>query len=555
MAARKVELIRLRQVEFQYPGGAVPSLTGIDLSVRAGELVLVTGPTGCGKSTLLKVISGIIPLESSGRFSGSVMVDSLETRQSSLPELARKVGLVFQSPNDQLCASTVMDEVAFGPQNLGLGQDEVNRRLQWALEQVGLSGHRNAQTARLSGGQKQRVVIAAQLAMGQAVLALDEPLSQLDPQGAAEVLDCLMSLRQKGLAIILVEHRLGECMELASRLVVLDQGRVLLDRPTREMGEYLDLLEKLGLKIPDGFLARKCLAVDSEDQLQKKLSCLRPPADHKREFGQVVLALQNVSHTYPEAPQSALQDCSLEILQGETLAVIGPNGAGKSTLLGIMAGLHRPRTGSLLWRGKFMKKYPPVGKVGFLMQNPDLLLLETSLGQELMSGPRFLRMPDAARRSRALAAEIGLKDSWDVPPWTLSKGQRLRAALGAILSTRPELLLLDEPTAGQNQANIHRLLTTLGRQKHLHAIVLCSHDLETVARFADRVAVLKAGSLIDLGTTRQVLSRLKGDQAESLKPHWPLCTSLELGIDPPFLTLDEMLAAAGKEVPACARTS
>ncbi|RLB92940.1 MAG: ABC transporter ATP-binding protein, partial [Deltaproteobacteria bacterium] len=173
MAARKVELIRLRQVEFQYPGGAVPSLTGIDLSVRAGELVLVTGPTGCGKSTLLKVISGIIPLESSGRFSGSVMVDSLETRQSSLPELARKVGLVFQSPNDQLCASTVMDEVAFGPQNLGLGQDEVNRRLQWALEQVGLSGHRNAQTARLSGGQKQRVVIAAQLAMGQAVLALD----------------------------------------------------------------------------------------------------------------------------------------------------------------------------------------------------------------------------------------------------------------------------------------------------------------------------------------------------------------------------------------------
>lgn len=560
MANQAPDLIHLENVTFRYPGGSGPSLQDIDLTLRAGEMVLITGPTGCGKSTLLKVISGIIPLESSGRLAGRVEVDGLDTRRASLPELARRVGLVFQSPDDQLCATTVADEVAFGPRNLQLEPEEVDRRTRWALDQVGLSDRLQAQTARLSGGQKQRVAIAAQLAMEPAVLALDEPISQLDPQSAAEVLDCLAGLSRRGLTVVLVEHRLGECLEMASRLVVLDRGRLKLDQPARNVDRYLELMDGLGLKIPDGLLARRHWQVDSTRRLLRRLGGLRPPPDREPDPGPALMTLREIGFSYPEARQPALEDICLDIRQGEVLAVVGPNGSGKSTLLSLLAGLNRPRTGELRWRDKAVTRRLSAGRVGLLLQNPDLLLLETSLERELMSGPLLLGLPRPAKAARSLAAEMGLADCLDTPPWALSKGQRLRAALGAILAAQPEMLLLDEPTTGQNRINIHRLLSALRRRPEIAAMVLCSHDLETVARFADRVAVLQGGRLADLGPTRRVLAGLGRQKIEGLKPHWPLRTSLQLNIDPPFLTLDEMLtadglttgAADGEMRPACA---
>ena len=549
MADQSREMIRLKDVEFRYPGAAAASLLGVSFSVRAGEMLLISGPTGCGKTTLLKVISGIIPLESSGSLKGMSRVCGLETCNATLSDLARRVGLVFQSPDDQLCATTVSDEVAFGPRNLGMLDMEVQRRLKLALRQVGLSGLKDAHTARLSGGQKQRVAIAAQLAMLPSVLALDEPISQLDPQGASEVLCCLKELSSQGLTVVIVEHRLGDCLPLASRLLLMDQGRVRLDIPQSEVGTHLSDLDELGLKVPDELKARTYWPGCDNGGLSSALSGLRPDPPRLKAPGPVLIRLDKASYTYSETGQPALKECSLEIRQGEVLAVVGPNGSGKSTLLGILAGLQRPQSGELYWRDKPVKKRLPAGKVGLLLQNPDLLLLETSLGRELMSGPRLLKKTISQERSRLLATEIGLAAFWDIPPWALSKGQRLRAALGAILATKPELLLLDEPTTGQNQANLHRLLAALVRRRGLRSVVICSHDMETVARFSDRLAVLHEGCLVNIGPTRDVLAQMGQDSVAGLKPHWPLRMSFKLGIDPPFLTLEEMAAAAGFEPP------
>ncbi|MCB2188020.1 MAG: ATP-binding cassette domain-containing protein [Deltaproteobacteria bacterium] len=543
MAAENQPLILLEGVEFTYAGASEASLRGVDLAVRAGELVLITGPTGCGKSTLLKIMAGIIPLESNGRLGGRVLVDGRETRAASLPQLARRVGLVCQSPDDQLSCATVGDEVSFGPQNLGLEPAEVRERLAWALGQVGLAGREAAEIAKLSGGQKQRVAIAAQLAMRPAVLALDEPTSQLDPQGEAEVLGCLRDLRGQGLAVLLVEHRLKESLALASRLVVLAEGRVRLDTPAPQAEPGLTVLAELGLQVPDQLQARRIWGAASERELLSKLTGLVPRPTPLPPAGPRLLALEEVSFTYPACPRPALAGISLELREGEVLALLGPNGSGKSTLLGILAGLHRPQQGRFLWRGSRVKRRPPRGEVGLLLQNPDLLLLETTVGRELLSGPRLLRRHQGPQRCRELARELGLAEFWDRSPWGLSKGQRLRAALGAVLAAEPGLLLLDEPTTGQNRANIRLLLDTLRHRQHLHTCVLCSHDLETVARFADRVAVLHEGRLQLLGPTREVLARLTREGMEGLKPTWPLVISRELGLDPPFLTLDEMLDA------------
>lgn len=552
MESQEQAFLNIRGLFFSYPGRPDRVLKGIDLTVSPGEAVLLTGPTGCGKSTLLKSLNGIVPLESSGRMEGSVLFQGKDTTEYSLPELAQKVGLVFQSPDDQLFCTSVFDEVAFGPQNLGLSWSDVKARVTGSLRQVGLDKELGGQSARLSGGQKQRLAIACQLAMSPLLLALDEPISQLDPKGASDVISVLKELTQKGMAVVLVEHRLTEALRFATRVILMDKGELVLDCPAHELKAHVPQLRSLGLKVPDQILyeefrARPCTRNLANSKPSKPTKQTHWRA-HGSQSGSVpLIGLDKVTFQYPRSSNPALQDISLDIFPGRILAIMGSNGSGKSTLLGILSGLIKPTSGRLLVNGSptgresHRQKNP---KTALMFQNPDLLLIENHLENQL-SAPRDKRKPKGGEQTEAhaLAKRLGLEKWLDSPPWALSKGQRLRAAFGSLLAIRPSILLLDEPTTGQNHQNVHRLLDEVINHLGLAAVVICSHDLETVSRFADQVAVLEEGRLADLGAVDEVLPRLARQPDFCPSPPIALDISQEIGLVPPAVTMDALMEA------------
>lgn len=536
-------LLRLQGVSFCYPGRPAQVLRDIYLAVDRGETLLITGPTGCGKSTLLKTLNGIIPHESSGIMTGGVFLAGEDTRSCPLPQLAQRVGLVFQSPDDQLFCTTILDEVAFGPQNLGLAEPEVKDRVRQALEQVGLSHLAGGSSAHLSGGQKQRLAIAAQLAMRPQLLALDEPISQLDPAGAAEVMAVLRVLADQGMSIVLVEHRIAEVLDLVTRVVVMDEGALVLDCQAPRLGEHVGLLEGLGVKVPDHLRLATWMGKPWRRALRLARGQASAALFPQPVTGEPLLRLENVSYSYPRAPQPALDKISLELFPGEVLALMGPNGSGKSTLLGIMGGLERPSAGAVVGLGKDPWRSASDGiKAALLFQNPDLLLIEPTLASQLAPAGRPARDPLARQEAALMARRLGLEPWLESPPWALSKGQRLRAALGSLLALKPGLLLLDEPTTGQNQEYVHRLLAQIRDETSVRAVVLCSHDLDTVCRFATRAVVLDQGLVVMDGPVDQVMDRLGAWPQFCPRPPLALAISRELGLEPPFLTMDELLA-------------
>ena len=549
-------MIRLDRVGFTYPSRSEPALSDIDFSVPAGQAVLLTGPTGCGKSTLLKVITGIIPLESSGRMTGRVLAAGRETRDSTVAELAETLGLVFQSPDDQLFCSTVGEEVGFGPYNLGLDSRRIDLAVDRALKQTGLSGFHQRPVNQLSGGQKQRVAIACQLAMEPKLLALDEPISQLDPQGAAEVIACLGLLKKNGLTIFLVEHRLSEVMNLVDRVMVMDQGKIVLDTGREDLAAHIPLLQTLGLEIPESLDIAGRLGLKLQGDWDRDLLDLAGAfTANGRDFpGRQPIAparsplmrIERASYTYGRSESPALDEIDLTVEAGEVLAVLGHNGSGKTTLLRLMAGLFKPNQGCVLLRDRPLinRKAAVTGdRIGFLFQNPDLFLIESTVDRELLSGPDHLKFNKTESRTRArdLAVRLDLMPYGDLPPWTLSKGQRLRVALGAILAMKPGLLLLDEPTTGQNQENIYKLLETVKVDHHVKTVVFCSHDLEAVSRIADRVVLLKQGRILARGNPRQILGDPDLLREAGLKPTVPVRLSLAMGLEPPALTREEFI--------------
>lgn len=553
-------MINIENVEFQYPGANRPSLLDISLKVNRGEAILVTGPTGCGKSTLLKVIAGIIPSESSGRLTGSIFVVGRDMDKVSVEKLAVKVGLVFQNPDDQLFCHSVYEEVAFGPWNMGLRRPEIDRRVSKSLEKVGLNGFESRPSRLLSGGQKQRTAIAAQLAKQPDLLILDEPISQLDPAGAAEVVRCLRDLKSGGLTIVIVEHRTSETIELVDRVLVMDQGRICDDILKSDLPDRLGEFERLGLEMPSAICATRALNIKPDYNLeqslwqefinkepgQKKGGLKTPAVDSPDSNEPPLISLQGVCFKYAGRDAPAVDNISLDVVRGEVLAVLGHNGSGKSTLMHIIAGLRKPDSGRVLRKGRPDKRRPKLKKIslGFLLQNPDLSLIETSVEAEIKSGCRYMKIPaeEAEQRYQKIVKQLDLTGLGGCSPWSLSKGQRLRAALGAILAMRPEVLLLDEPTTGQNQENVFRLINVLKSDPHVSAIVMCSHDLDAVSRLADRVAVMEAGKLVMVGSPREVLSNPGVMAGSGLKPPLPVLLSCAEGLYPVSLTLEEFVS-------------
>lgn len=549
-------MIRIDIKSFTYPGRQAPSLQGISLEIRPAERLLITGPTGCGKSTLLKCINGIIPHTSEGVLIGDIIVNGRNTKETSLAEMARIVGMVQQNPDDQIFSPSVEDEVAFGPENLCLPAEEIDRRIHRALERVGMAGYRIHRVNALSGGQKQRVVIAAMLAMEPQVLLLDEPASQLDPKGARDILSVIADINQKsGCTIVLVEHRIHEVAHLVDRFIIMDKGRVILDADKKQvLKEHLHTFHRLGLRLPETVELFHRLKMDAQPQTPedalvflKKVMGAGNKALPEDTYTKVtkgrtaevspspVVQAENLCFGY-ERDRWILKDVNFHVEQGEVVALIGNNGSGKSTLLLHMCGLLEPGRGHIRVCGRKTGDTRPetlVGEVAVVFQDPGLMLCCDTVGQEIAFGPGNLGVGDIEVKQRVDEAlqVMTLESVVSRSPQSLSGGQRVRAAVASVISMNPKLLLLDEPTSGQDKRNINSLMHYLKqRAENGLTSVFVTHDMETALKYADRVVVMDKGRILANGDPARVLGDVDILEGTSLVPPQVLTLSAGLGL-------------------------
>jgi energy-coupling factor transport system ATP-binding protein len=501
----------------------------VDFAVAPGEVVLVTGASGCGKSTLALALCGLIPSRVHGELRGRVMFG--ERALSGLPphEASQLVGMVFQNPNLQLINQTVQSEVAFGPENLALPQPEIAARVDWCLDVTGLGGLRQAATVTLSGGQKQRTAIAATLAMRPRVLVLDEPLSDLDPVGAQEVLGTMRRLAREGTGIVVIEHRVDEVAPWADRVVLMDDGRIRLSHPPRgawddeapwrATGVGIPDLVRLAHAVPDAFPAGAPLSVDEAVEAVgdtwfglalSSAAAARAPVIAEP-AGPAVLDWDHVTVDF--GAKRAVDDVTLSVGHGEWVALIGANGSGKSTLTGLSVGLSAPTSGVVRFRGKPIrsgKVFAAARNVAMLLQAADeMLFAETVLG-ELEFGTRFRALPPDPVLDVAGAVEFfGFGGREQDSPWELSQGGRQRLALAAILVGAPGILVLDEPTTGQDADHMRAFLGLLDRVRERTGLTVLTvtHDIRSVASRASRVVLLGAGRVRADGPTARVFAQ------------------------------------------------
>jgi energy-coupling factor transport system ATP-binding protein len=520
-------IITITDLYFRYKKASRPVFEGLNLSVRPGERVCVLGPSEAGKSTLALCLQGLIPRLIKGEFRGQIEVDGVLTATCRPRQLAGRVGILLQDFEAQLFSTRVDQEVAFGPENLGLPREGLRRRVAECLALVGLDGLDDRNPATLSGGQKQLLALAAVLSLAPKLLVLDEPTTDLDPLRVEELLATLDRLsRTRDLTLVL----LGEDLRLArfcSRIVLLARGKILADSPPEVILREVEGLRGLGLNPPElpalfHDLGRATLpltlaeAVDQArdlgwDRLPQPDADLPPastgeaPEDggrgrppHKAE----ILALRQVSFAYPEGPP-VVQDFSLAFRERELTAILGPNGSGKTTVLKLLRGLLTPQAGEV-WQ-------PPDEKfrVGYVFQNPDYQLFAEEVWEEVAFGVRLLGLPspEVERRVTTALTRVHLLDRARDDPFSLTKGQRQRLAVAGVLALAPQVIILDEPTTGLDHREQQDLLG-LARELHAqgHTVIMVTHSMWAAATYARRLVVLLDGKVLLDGPTRRVLA-------------------------------------------------
>lgn len=487
---------------YTYPGSSTPAIDNVDLSIDQGEFVAVIGRSGCGKSTLLRCLSGLIPQASQGEMQGKVEVCNLDTRTHPLHRLATVVNMVFQDPDVGFFCSTVEDEIAFGPRNLGLDDVEVERRVEFALESTCMEDLRARHAVDLSGGEKRKLAIASVLSMMPKVIVLDEPTSDLDAQGADSVLQVLESLRTRHeMTIVVAEHRLDNLSTYLNRVFVMDQGRIVAQgTPSNVFNMERLLLSGLGIRHPL-YTSQKSRGRVTQSGTEKRTEpeCPMIPPETLKSLGSggMLLRVDSLSFSYPHGPE-VLRDISFEIQRGEVVALLGANGSGKTTLALLLAGLLKPSQGRIVLNNMQGRRTNgnPAKRVGLLFQNPSRQLFCDSVREEIEFGPRNMGCVDFSRAAQGMMRSFGLTGYADTHPHHLSEGEKQRLATASILATSPDLLILDEPTTGQDWGNLKALMDLL--QSYVAegmSVLLITHDAHLVQEFASRDMTLVDGRI------------------------------------------------------------
>ena len=481
-------IVKFENVSFAYYREKQRALENIDLSVMEGEFLAVMGENGAGKTTFCKLINGIIPHCTYGRLSGAVTVDGLRTDESSVPQLALKVGMVLDDPGAQIFTSSVLNEAAFGPENLLLPPGEIRDRAQWALSAAGLEGFENRRPSTLSGGEKQRLAIAAALAMKGKILVLDEPLCRLDPQGEQEVMSVLQDIRRKyGITIVMAAHESNRMAGFADRVCVLKNGRVAAVDSAVNIFANNVLLEENGIQPPCDTDIFSLFSVNKNSP---------PEAESKVP----AVCVRNLCYSYKPCG-AAVENINLSVADNEFLAIIGRNGCGKTTLLKNITGLLRPLCGDIFIRGKNTKDLT-VGDIskeaGFVMQNPENQLFTDSVFSEVSFALKnaCLSKAEIKRRVNEALDTVGLQDA-DAYPQALPRAGRTKTVIACVLAMGCRIIIFDEVDTGQDYRTGRRIMD-IARDLHKKGftIIFVTHNMSLAAQYARRLIIMERNGII-----------------------------------------------------------
>ena len=505
-------MLIIEDVSYRYKVREDATLKHVCLHVAKGEMLLLAGRSGCGKSTLIKAVSGLLNTAGAGELYGKIYLDGNDTAFMKPEEIGILVGTVYQSPDDQLFAMTVADEVGFALENQGIEETIVNEEVSRVLQRVGLKGFEKNSIHTLSGGQRQRLALASVLITKPKMLVLDEPVSQMNPQGVEDFLNLLVSLnREDEITIIVVEHRVNELARYFPRLAVMFDGEFIYDGPTEMAWEKIGHAEKFGLREPQRIkLCRYLNLTEFADDTKKIIELINNECDidNKQNFTvrekrsqECVVKGENIIYRYPGAKSNTLHGLNFEFYKGERIALMGFNGAGKSTLVNLLGGLTYVTSGCLkILQGTVAEH---AHEIGYLRQEPDLMLLADSVWEELT----WKNTKRSEKYLWDLLNKLKLENNVNDFPLALSKGQRLRVVLGALLARVPKLLLLDEPTTGQDQQSLEEIKNLINDFAENHGCILfCTHDIELASEIADRVIVMADGMIIADGVPEIVLA-------------------------------------------------
>ena len=557
--------IEIRKLAFAYKDQTEgKALNSIDLDVARGEFLMILGPSGAGKSTLANCLNGIIPNMVRGKYEGSVLLNDKEPAKHAVSHMARDIGLVFQDFENQLFSTNVRLEIAFSSENFSVPREEMDEIINEMLQLIGLEGFDKREPFTLSGGQKQRLVIGSVLAARPKILCMDEPTTDLDPIGKIEVFNLAAKLRQSGgITLIVIEHEIEEAL-YADRVLLLKNGKIY------KLGQAYDILrdipafhecgimplqvpaffyqykgakpEQLPLKPQDGLDAFKQFNITIRDAQYEELR--RRDTEREQAYGDVLIDIKDLSYTYPNGTPALFSTC-LQIREGEFLAIVGHNGSGKTTLVKHFNGLLKPTSGTALVCGKDTRSHTifELGRdVGFVFQNPDHQIFSENIYDEVVFSPKLRGVPESELKERVTEAlrAVDLDGSEEQDPFTMSKGIRQRIAVASVLSARPRVIILDEPTTGLDYREQRKMMGLVKRLNETgHTVIIITHTMWVVAEYAHRVAVMNSGKLLMYGPTREVFSDDTTLRTHSLRT--PHIVELSNGLGKTVLSLDEML--------------
>jgi energy-coupling factor transport system ATP-binding protein len=510
-------------LSFRYRDRQGAAIHNISFDAKPGEVLLIAGASGCGKTTLIRCINGLIPRSYKGEMSGRILVMGEEVKDWPLSRISQKIGTVLQDPERQILGTKVLNEVAFGLENLGLPREEIYQRVHSALNILEISHLSDRDTFTLSGGEKQKVALAGVVAMRPSILLLDEPLASLDPASAWDSLNTIRLLANQGMTVLMVEHRVEDVLRIQpERVMFLSDGEV------RYLGNLSGLSKVVNyreVKLPAEDIVERA----KEDPAPAKLTLLPSALDASPKTDALV-KFENVAFGYDE--QEVLHGINLEIKRGDIIAVLGPNGAGKTTFVKHAIGLLKPKSGRVFVNGQDTRQLSVAEiarTLGYVFQSPSHMLFAPTVREELSFGPQNLRHPkeDIEQEVKEALRIVNLSDKEQDPPLALSFGQQKRVSIAAILAMRSRILVMDEPTAGQDYQNYMNFMDSILQMPGFEAILFITHDVDLAVIFANRVLIINDGQLIADGKPQDVLHDFDRLKANRLIPTSLLALNLK----------------------------
>lgn len=535
----KKPVIVFQDVTFQYNSQAEPTLKDINLTIYEGEKICIVGPSGSGKSTLVHLLNGLAPFAYEGELTGSVKIQGQETRDLDIFSISLRVGTVQQDTDGQFIGLTVAEDIAFALENNMVSLPEMRKRVSEAASIVHMSSHLNARIFELSGGQKQRVALAGVLVNDIDIVLFDEPLANLDPASGLDAMSLIDELhKEEEKTIIIVEHRLEDVLsQSVDRIILVDNGRIISDTTPNEILSS-SLLTKHSIREPLYIRALKYADCDLLPTMDlTNLNKLNTPyftelintwtnriqvTEQEHEFRQPVLELQNIMFNYPEKPPTIV-NVNVKIQQGEMISIVGANGTGKSTLGKLICGFEKLTAGKILFNGidgstDSLKERGE--RVGFVLQNPNHMFSKQLIYDEVALGLLQKNIPenDIKKRVEETLRICGLYPFRNWPIAALSYGQKKRLSIATILVLEPSILLLDEPTAGQDYKHTTELMTFLeSLQERGITIILITHDMHIMTEYTNRAIVLNEGKVIADDSPARILGNAELIEQAQLK--------------------------------------